>query len=79
MLFQTEKTIATATKPEVESGRKILNECLRNSMNFRNQNANLAKIELNSSTRKDVLIYTYQYTDILFPDTLMYERNNEET
>jgi hypothetical protein len=30
-------------------------------MNFRNQNVNLAKIELNSSTRKDVLIYTYQW------------------
>jgi len=61
MLFQTEKTIATATKPEVESGRKILNECLRNSMNFRNQNVNLAKIELNSPTKKDDLIYSYQW------------------
>ena len=65
MLFQTEKTIATATKPELESGGKILNECLRNSMNFRNQNINLAKIELNSPTKKDDLIYSYQWmTDV---------------
>jgi hypothetical protein len=37
------------------------NECLTNSMNFRNQNVNLAKIELHASTRKDVLIYSYQW------------------
>lgn len=60
MLFQTEKTIVLATKPE--SGRKILNEYLRN---FRNQNVNLAKIELNSLTKKDGLIYSYQWmTDV---------------
>lgn len=37
----------------------VPNEYLRNSMNIRNQNVNLAKIELHSSTRKDVLIYSY--------------------
>ena len=65
MLFLTERTIATATKPELESGRTVLNECLRKSMNFRNQNVNPAKIQLNSPTKKDGLIYSHQWiTDV---------------
>jgi hypothetical protein len=65
MLFQTEKTLVLPKKPELESERKVLNECLRNSMNFRKQNVNLAKIEPNSLTKKDGLIYSYQWmTDV---------------
>ena len=60
MLSQVEKTIAAAIESELELGTRAPNQCLRNSMNFRNQECKSCENGVESIYIKSDLIYSYQ-------------------
>ena len=60
MLSQVEKTIAAAIESELELGKRAPNQCLRNSMNFGNQECKSCENGAESIYIKSDLIYSYQ-------------------
>jgi hypothetical protein len=60
MLSQVEKTIAAAIESELEIGTRAQNKCLRNSMNFRNQECKSYENGSESAHTKSSLIASDQ-------------------